>query len=179
MWSSCATTWGACSHWRTSDRSRSPMSPTSPGAIVNQDDLVVVTGASGFIGTRLLERLVAHGYRNIRALVRPSSQVAAVEAIAARLPAGCRLTVVTGNLLSRVDCATLCDGAAVVFHLAAARGEKSVPDAVMNSVVTTRNLLDACRQLSTLRRFVAVSSFAVYSGRGTRHRMLDESSPVE
>ena len=72
-----------------------------------------------------------------------------------------------------------CAGVTVVFHLAAARGEKSIPDAFMNSVVTTRNLLDAYRQQSTGRRFVTISSFSVYSNRGTRRRLLDESSPVE
>src|SRR5262245_51282474 len=150
---------------------------THSGAIVGPDDLVLVTGASGFIGARLLERLVAHGFRNIRALVRPSSHVAAIQALVGRLPPAHRLDMVTGNLLSRADCVSACEGAAVVFHLAAARGEKSIPDAFMNSVVTTRNLLDACRQQSTVRRVVAVSSFAVYSNQGSRRRVLDESSP--
>ena len=31
----------------------------------------------------------------------------------------------------------------VIFHLAAGTGEQLFPDAFMNSVVTTRNLLDA------------------------------------
>jgi len=152
---------------------------TSAPPIAGPDDLLLVTGASGFIGSRLLEQLVAHGFRNLRAFVRPSSPVAGLEALAARLPAGGRLDVVTGNLLSREDCAVACAQVDVVFHLAAARGEKSIPDAFMNSVVTTRNLLDACRQQPTFRRFVNISSFSVYSNRATRRRLLDESSQLE
>ena len=56
-----------------------------------------------------------------------------------------RVEVLEGNLLSRDDCRAAASGAAVIFHLAAGRGEKSFPDAFMNSVVTTRNLLDAAR----------------------------------
>jgi nucleoside-diphosphate-sugar epimerase len=68
----------------------------------------------------------------------------------------------------------------VIFHLAAARGEKSFPDAFMNSVVTTRNLLDASLRHPCLRRFVSISSFAVYANtRKPRWRRLDESCPVE
>jgi nucleoside-diphosphate-sugar epimerase len=50
----------------------------------------------------------------------------------------------------------------------------------MNSVVTTRNLLEACLEQRCLRRFVNVSSFAVYSNRNKpRGDVLDESCPVE
>ena len=48
-----------------------------------------------------------------------------------------------GNLLSSEDCAAATKDVAVIFHLAAGTGEKSFPDAFMNSVVTTRNLLEA------------------------------------
>ncbi len=51
----------------------------------------------------------------------------------------------------------------VIFHLAAGTGEKSFPDAFLNSVVATRNLLEASLRFGSLRRFVLVSSFAVYS----------------
>src|SRR5262245_4133849 len=88
--------------------------------------------------------------------------------------------MITGNLLAREDCAAACDGVAVVFHLAASAGDKSVPDAFMNSVVSTRNLLDACLRHGRLRRFVNVSSLSVYTNQGKpRGRLLDESSPVE
>ena len=57
--------------------------------------------------------------------------------------AAARVEIIRGNLLSREDCAAASKDVAVIFHLAAGRGEKSFPDAFMNSVVTTRNLLDA------------------------------------
>jgi nucleoside-diphosphate-sugar epimerase len=69
---------------------------------------------------------------------------------------------------------------AVIFHLAAGRGEKSFPDAFVNSVVATRNLLEASVPHKCLRRFVNVSSFAVYANtQKPRWRLLDETCPVE
>jgi nucleoside-diphosphate-sugar epimerase len=88
--------------------------------------------------------------------------------------------VIKGNLLCRQDCVTATRDAAVVLHLAAGVGEKSFPEAVLNSVVTTRNLLDASVSHKSLRRFVNVSSFAVYSNtQNPRWRRLDEACPVE
>jgi nucleoside-diphosphate-sugar epimerase len=66
----------------------------------------------------------------------------------------------------------------VIFHLAAGTSEKSFPDAFMNSVVTTRNLLDASMGYARLQRFVLVSSFSVYTNR-QKSRRLDESCPIE
>src|SRR5438477_428810 len=91
-----------------------------------------------------------------------------------------RIDVVRGNLLSRDDCATAAREAAVIFNLAAGIGEKSFPDAFMNSVVTTRNLLDASLEDGSLRRFVHVSSFAVYTNTSRpRGRLLDETCPID
>ena len=90
------------------------------------------------------------------------------------------MEIVKGNLLSRADCDAATKDAAVIFHLAAGTGEKSFPDAFMNSVVTTRNLLESSLETSCLRRFVNISSFAVYTNTGKPHgRVLDESCPVE
>src|SRR5207249_6603518 len=53
-------------------------------------------------------------------------------------------------------------------------------DAFVNSVVTTRNLLEASLRHTCLRRFVSISSFAVYTNaQKPRRRLLDESCPVE
>jgi nucleoside-diphosphate-sugar epimerase len=64
--------------------------------------------------------------------------------------------------------------------LAAGRGEKSYPDAFVNSVVTTRNLLDAAVESGSLKRIVNISSFSVYSNENLpAGALLDESCEVE
>jgi nucleoside-diphosphate-sugar epimerase len=149
------------------------------GFIAGQDDPILITGATGFIGSRVVRSLLDRGFRNVRCFARPSSNAAVFDSVAGRRD-GASVEVIEGNLLSRDDCAAATRDVRVIFHLAAARGEKSFPDAFMNSVVTTRNLLEASRQHASLRRFVSISSFAVYTNTGkTRWRLLDESSPVE
>ncbi len=112
--------------------------------IVQDDDLTLVTGATGFIGSRLIESLMDRGFRKLRCFARSTGNRDKLNALLGRRREGVQLEVVEGNLLSQDDCATATADAAVVYHLAAGRGEKSYPDAYLNSVVTTRNLLKAC-----------------------------------
>ncbi len=148
--------------------------------IIGQDDLVLVTGTSGFIGSRLVECLLERGFRNLRCFARPTSEVAGIEALSRRFCDVARVEVVKGNLLSRGDCSAAMKGVAVIFHLATGRDGKSYPDAFTNAVVTTRNLLEASLQHHRLRRFVNISSFAVYTNmQKPRGRLLDENCPVE
>jgi nucleoside-diphosphate-sugar epimerase len=145
---------------------------------IQPEDPILVTGAGGFIGRRVVGNLLARGATKIVCLTRPSSaplqprDFGDEDSIAVR--------VIQGNLLSPDDCERVSADARVIYHLAAGRGEKSYPDAFSNSVVTTRNLLDACLRHQCLKRFVNVSSFAVYSNRDKpRRRLLDETCPVE
>ena len=148
--------------------------------IVRPDECILITGAAGFIGCRVVNSLLKLGYRNLRCLTRPSSKIARLEEVLAAHEDTSRVRVITGNLLSADDCPQAVRGAVVVYHLAAGRGEKSFPDAFMNSVITTRNLLDACVAEGKIRRFVNMSSFAVYKNNGNPRRgLLDESAPVE
>ena len=145
--------------------------------LIGADDPVLVTGATGFIGSRLVATLLDCGFRRVRCFARPSSDLAKLEAA---VGSGARVEVMRGNLLSKADCVAATRDVTVIFHLAAGRGEKSFPDSFMNSVVTTRNLLDAARQHDVLRRFVSISSFAVYTNMDKpRRRVLDESCPVD
>jgi nucleoside-diphosphate-sugar epimerase len=146
--------------------------------VISPDDRILVTGATGFIGSRVVASLAYRGFRNLVCFARPSSRVEAIEGIARLQTQDSGIQVFKGNLLSRADCEAACKDVAVILHLAAGTGEKSFPDAFMNSVVTTRNLLEASLQHARLQRFVLVSSFAVYTNR-QKSRRLDESCPVE
>ena len=150
-------------------------------AIITPDDPILITGAAGFIGTYVVQRLLAHGFRNLRCFVRPSGDIAKLNALKSEWrEAGAALEILTGNLLSSEDCRRATERVAVIYHLAAGSGEKSFPDAYLNSVVTTKALLDACVAGNSLKRFVNVSSFAVYSNdKMPRGRLLDETAPVE
>ncbi len=146
--------------------------------IADGSEVILVTGATGFIGSRLVETLVDLGFSKLRCFVRHSSPAARIDALCSLRLRGARVDLMSGNLLSPADCDAAAAGAAVIFHLAAVRGEKSVPEAFRNSVVTTRNLLEAAVRQGNLKRFVNVSSFSVYSNK-SRRKLVDESCPVE
>lgn len=146
--------------------------------IIGFDDPILITGSNGFIGSRVVETLLRSGFSNLRCFVRPSSNLTHLHASLATVQ-NARVDVIQGNLLSREDCAKAAKDVTVIFHLAAGI-EKTFPGSFMNSVVTTRNLLDAVVGFGTLQRFVNVSSFTIYSnwniGRG---ELLDETCEPE
>ena len=147
--------------------------------LIEISDRVLVTGASGFIGAKVVERLIERGFTNIACFVRPSSRLERLQRVLAQCPAESRPQLVFGDLLSRDDCARAATGASVVYHLAAGF-DKSFAGAFMNSALSTRNLIEAFLAHGRPRRFVNVSSFAVYSNLTlARGALLDETAPLE
>lgn len=150
------------------------------GFIIRSQDLILITGAGGFIGAKVVECLLGYGFLNLRCLARRSSNSAKLQALVDQNRNHAKVEVVRGNLLSPEDCAAVTKDVSVIYHLAAGRGEKLYADAFMNSVVTTRNLLEASLRHGCLKRFVNISSFSVYSNRQrTPGGLLDETCPVE
>ena len=147
--------------------------------IVSRDEPILVTGSSGFIGTKVVETLLEYGFTNIRCFVRPSSRFERLKEVLGRFPAGKDADLFVGDLLSGDDCRKAADGASIIYHLAAGI-EKSFAGAFMNSALATRNLMDAFVKSRQPKRFVNVSSFAVYSNlKLKRGALLDESCALE
>jgi len=147
--------------------------------ISSRKDSILITGANGFIGTRVLQTLLDYGFGRIRCFVRPSSNLQGIKKVLSYYEKG-RVEIFEGNLLTKEDCEKAAEGICIVYNLAAGKGEKSYPSAYMNSVVTTRNLIEACKRGITLKRIVNVSSFAVYSNRNIRSGgLLDETCEIE
>src|SRR5437899_8379892 len=151
----------------------------SSGYIASPDDRILVTGSNGFIGSKVVEKLLEYGFANLRCFVRPSSRLPRLKEVLDRLPAGRNADLAIGDLLSRDDCRNAAEGVSIIYHLAAGM-EKSFAGAFMNSALATRNLMDAFLQFGEAKRFVNISSFAVYSNLGLkRGALLDENCPLE
>ena len=147
--------------------------------IASPGDRILVTGSNGFIGWRVVEKLLEYGFANLRCFVRPSSRLPRLKEVLDRLPAGRKVELVIGDLLSHDDCRKAAEGVSIIYHLAAGM-EKSFAGAFMNSALATRNLMDAFLQFGEAKRFVNISSFAVYSTLGLkRGALLDEACPLE
>jgi len=141
---------------------------------------ILVTGGSGFLGKRLVRRLLGGG-NDVYCLVRPGSDTPSFRAAVTGDGPG-RLHVVHGSL-NRIDAAfdaLAVAGCDTVIHAAAAMGG-GAPVLFLNNVVALREFLALLRRLPTpVRRFVHISSLGVY---GTDHLRrgdtLDETCPLD
>lgn len=158
---------------------RPPNQTLNSDDIVSPNERILVTGSNGFIGSRVIGTLLDYGFTDICCFVRPSSQLSRLRKTLRQFNAGKRVEIATGDLLSSTDCLKAAAGASVIYHLAAGM-EKSFAGAFMNSVISTRNLMDAFLEVGKPKRFVNVSSFAVYSNLTLkRDGLLDETCPLE
>jgi nucleoside-diphosphate-sugar epimerase len=151
----------------------------SPEDIASPGDCILITGSSGFIGSRVVDVLLQHGFANLRCFVRSSNRLGRLQNALSRVEAAKNVELVKGDLLSRDDCRKATEGVSIIYNLAAGM-EKSFAGAFMNSALATRNLMDAFLECGRPKRFVNVSSFAVYSNLGLkRGALLDEDCPLE
>ncbi|VTU01610.1 oxidoreductase : Nucleoside-diphosphate-sugar epimerase OS=Singulisphaera acidiphila (strain ATCC BAA-1392 / DSM 18658 / VKM B-2454 / MOB10) GN=Sinac_6089 PE=4 SV=1: Epimerase [Gemmataceae bacterium] len=128
---------------------------------------VLVTGATGFVGSHVAEALVARG-DTVRVLARPGADTAALEKLG--------VTVVRGDLADPASVKPAVEGVDVVVHAAAKVGDWGPLDDYRRvNVEGLRALLDATLGRS-LHRFVHVSTLGVYEAR--HHYQTDESEPL-
>ena len=112
---------------------------------------VLVTGATGFIGSHIARSLVASG-ATVRLLRRSDSPTALIDGLGAEL--------IVGDVLQPTTLPAACRGMEAVIHCAAQMGGGGPPAARLEShILGTRNLLGAATQAG-VSRFVYTSSVA-------------------
>jgi NAD dependent epimerase/dehydratase len=144
------------------------------------DKTVVVTGAGGFIGSALVERLLAEG-AHVRALLRYTS----------RAERGCltdfpeatlrEIEITHGDVRDFDAVRAIVRGSHAVFHLAALIGipysYEHPQEVIDTNVLGTSNVLLAAKELATIERIVLTSTSEVY---GSALRVpIDEDHPLQ
>lgn len=137
---------------------------------------VLLTGATGFLGRRVLHQLLDEGCA-VRCAVRPGSDVQSLLDFVGSHRWSLTETV-NVQLADPEQCRSLVKDCDVVYHAAAALSG-SASNLVMNSVVPTRNLMNAASEQG-VGRFVLVSSLGIYGSQNLRRNaILDEECPVD
>lgn len=138
---------------------------------------VLVTGAGGFLGRRIVDSLLRQGVSMVRVHVRQAPPAGMIEELRELYPQA-SIEVAKYNLLSRGALEPLTRDIDCVVH-AAAGMKGATADMFANTVLASRNLLEAaCAQ--RVRRIVLVSSFAVYKASTLgKRQVLDETTPIE
>lgn len=142
------------------------------------DQNVLVTGAGGFIGSRLVEKLTLQGAR-VRAFVRYTSraEIGLLKQLAPEILKN--IEIIRGDIRDYSAVEQAAKGADIIFHLGALI---SIPysyvhpvETVQTNVIGTMNVLEACRKYGA--KLVHTSTSEVY---GTALRVpIDEDHPLQ
>jgi nucleoside-diphosphate-sugar epimerase len=127
--------------------------------------MILVTGGTGFIGSHLVERLVAQGER-VRVLVR---RAGAFE----KSP----VEVARGDLVSGDGIARAMEGVATVIHLAGVTKALSARDYYEGNVEATRNLARAVAACGRDIRVAHVSSLAAIGPETGSRAVAEDDTP--
>ncbi len=130
----------------------------------------LVTGAAGFIGSHLVEALVADGIAT-RAFVRPGSNLSSITHL--------RTEIAQGDVRDLPSLKNAFRGVDIVYHLAAvSRFDLNIPKEEYNStnVIGTRNVLEACRE-SGVKRVIYTSTIEAIGPSKNGKPLTEETRP--
>ncbi len=141
---------------------------------------LVITGAAGFLGRRLVSRLLAkRTLSGADGRQQPLTELVLFDMVRPEAPAGdvacdCRSGDITDASQVRAVVDARTDG---VFHLAGVMSGAAEADFDLGMRVNlegTRNVLEACRAGGRIPRVIFTSSLAIYGG----EKVCDDRTPV-
>jgi NAD dependent epimerase/dehydratase len=144
------------------------------------DKTVVVTGAGGFIGSALVERLVAEG-AHVRAMLRYTSR--GQRGCLSDIPEAVmrEIDITLGDVRDFDAVREVARGADAIFHLAALIGipysYEHPQEVIDTNVMGTSNVLLAAKELGTLERIALTSTSEVYGS--ALSVPIDEEHPLQ
>ena len=145
--------------------------------MINKDKTILVTGADGFIGSHLVEMLHSEGFK-VRALAQYNSfnNWGWLEDV------GCmeEIEILTGDIRDPFFCNEICEGANIIFHLAALIAipySYIAPQSYVETNIT--GTLNICKAALDQRvsRVIHTSTSEVYGS--AQYVPIDEAHPLQ
>jgi nucleoside-diphosphate-sugar epimerase len=128
---------------------------------------VLVTGATGLLGSHIVEKLIATGER-VRALVRPGSRAGFLDALGVK--------VMRGDLTDPAACQSAVSGVTLVFHCAAKVGDWGRWREFQTGCLDATETLARAAARARVERFIHISSTSAYGHPPDQDTPIDESA---
>jgi dihydroflavonol-4-reductase len=112
---------------------------------------ILVTGASGFIGSGLVQKLSELGHE-VSALMRPAASTEYLR--------GVKFTRITGDLRDLTSLTRACQSVDAVVHLAGLTSAKNREEYFRFNAEGTKNIAQAAAQAKTVSKFIYISTQA-------------------
>jgi nucleoside-diphosphate-sugar epimerase len=130
---------------------------------------VLVTGATGLLGSHLAERLIASG-DHVRALVRAGSRTEFLDALG--------VEIVRGDLTDPAACASALAGVELVFHCAAKVGDWGAWREFQTGCLDATETRGRAAIRAGAERFLHISSTSAYGHPAPGPTPIDERAPL-
>ncbi len=135
----------------------------------NPEKLVLVTGGTGFIGQRLVKRILADGYK-VRLFSRSGKNNEKIKHD--------QLEYIEGDIASAHDVNNACKDVDAVYHLAAAM-QGSWEEHQRITIDGTKNIVDACKE-NKVNQLIYISTLNVYDASSyDKNLTVNEDFPYE